>query len=354
MVKKAKEHSNVCYIYYRDSGFKAIEKAKRCNNGYGIDLFTYDGNIYEGRTGVKFMDEADLPYIDSKLKRMGGLEKFDELVQDMLKKIGESPRYTRPDELKKDIFPPIAPDPEKENIVLAKDAYGKKHYYMRFDYEGFELFTLKNATEFYRQVYVRCDGFMIGVGQHQNLDTIKKWLEEIKNDVKGEIEKQFNESLSNPQKWADIGYANILGRVEEAHAHNAPIQEAREQKSKQQDEERKAKWIAEEQAIKEEYETAIKTAENKIVSKQPVSNTDIQGKSLIMQLFREHDITVPLKTQGWTIKALHSIWFDEQSKSWTYSYFKSSRDSTVFSDYLNLLVNAVHVRQEAKNEPKQS
>ena len=31
-------------------------------------------------------------------------------------------------------------------------------------------------------------------------------------------------------------------------------------------------------------------------------NREINGKSLIMQLFREHEIPVPLKTQGWIIK----------------------------------------------------
>jgi len=48
------KHSNVYYIYNQDSGFEAIEKATRCRNNHGLDLFKYKGNVYEGRTGLNF------------------------------------------------------------------------------------------------------------------------------------------------------------------------------------------------------------------------------------------------------------------------------------------------------------
>jgi len=342
MAKQIIKHSNVYYIYKGESGFEAVEKATGCKNSHGLDLFRYKSSVYEGRTGVKFISEAELPNLDLKLKSMGGTEKFNALVEDMLKKTGESPRYSRPEERKIDIFPP---DPAKENIVFAKDVYGKKHYFLRFDYEGFELFTLNKEKESFRQVFVQCEGYMLGIDQHHRLEEVKKWLESLENGVKGEVERRFNESLAHPQRWVDIGYANILGRIDEANAHNAPIREARELERRQQDEERKAKRIAEEQAAKTEYEQAIKAAETKILNKQTVSNTDIQGKSLIMQLFREHGISVPLKTQGWIINALHSIEFNEQDDEWSYRYFKSSRNSTVFSDYLSKLVLAIEVKQ---------
>ena len=59
-----------------------------------------------------------------------------------------------------------------------------------------------------------------------------------------------------------------------------------------------------------------------------VINREINGKSLIMQLFREHEIPVPLKTQGWIINSLHSIRYDPQIGEWNYRYFKGSRNST--------------------------
>jgi len=196
-------------------------------------------------------------------------------------------------------------------------------------------------------ISVQCEGYMLGIDQHSRLKEIKRWLENLENGVKGEVERRFNESLTHPQRWADFGYANILGRLDEAKAHNAPIREARELEYKQRQEEREAKRIAKEQASKVEYEQAIKTAEHKIINKQTVSNTSIHGKSLIMQLFREYEISVPLKTQGWVIKALHSIEFDEKRDRWSYRYFKSSRNSTVFSDYLILLVSAIQTKHQS-------
>jgi hypothetical protein len=67
-----------------------------------------------------------------------------------------------------------------------------------------------------------------------------------------------------------------------------------------------------------------------------------------MQLFREYEISVPLKTQGWIIKALHSIEFDEQRDRWSYRYFKDSRNSTVFSKYLILLVSAIQIKHQSE------
>jgi len=349
MTKQTVKHSNVYYIYNRETGFEAVEKATGCKNSHGLDLFRHKGVVYEGRTGVKFITEAELSNLDNKIKSMGGVEKFNSLVDDMLKNIGESPRYTRPDERKKDIFPP---DPAKANIIFAKDSYGKKHYFFRFDYEGIELFTLNKEKEHFRQVYIQCEGYMLGIDQHHRLEEIKKWLDSLKNGVKAEVERCFNESLANPNRWADIGYANILGRIDEAKAHNALIREAREHESRQQNEERAARRIAEEQAAKTEYEQAIKAAESKILNKQTVSNTSIQDKSLIMQLFREHNISVPLKTQGWIINALHSIEFIEQEDRWSYRYFKSSKNSTVFSDYLSRLALAIQAKYQGESVDK--
>ena len=133
-----------------------------------------------------------------------------------------------------------------------------------------------------------------------------------------------------------------MGRVDEAKAHNAPIREAREQENRQRDSEREAERIATEQAEKSEYEKTIKTAETAILNKGTVTNSDVLGdKSLIMQLFKEHEIAVPLKTQGWIINALHDIHYDENKERWSYQYYNTSRDSTVFYDYLPQLVSAV-------------
>lgn len=341
MILTAK-HSNVFYVYKGETGFEAVEKATGCKNGFGLDLFRYKGNVYEGRSGLRFITEAELFNLDFKIKSVGGIEKVNERIEQQIAKTGESPRYTRPDERKKDIFPP---DPEKENTVFAKDGYGKKHYYHRFYNEnGIELFTLQNAKEFNRTVFVQCEGYMLSIDQYHRFEEVLKWLGGLENGVKGEVERLFNESMANPSRWADPCFANILGRTDEAKAHNQPIREAREREYQQRDAEREAQRIAGEQAAKAEYEQALKSAESKILSRDKVINDDVQGKSLIMQLFREHEIAVPLKTQGWIINSLCDIYYNENRESWSYHY--TGNNSTVFRNYLSRLVSAVQTKQQ--------
>ena len=342
------KHSNVFYVYVKTgekAGFEAVKKVKVCKNDFGLDLFIHDGSVYEGRTGCRFINENELPQLADKVQKMGGIEGFNKRVEDLLKQTGDSPRYTRPDERKRDIFPPREKD---ENIVFAKDVYGKKHYYFRFYNEkGIELYTLQNDNDSGRRIHIKCEGYMVDIGSHYNLEERLEWLAGLDGGLKGEIESLFNESVSNPNSWADIGFANILGRIEEAKAHNAPIREAREQENRRRDEERIAKRVAEEQVAEEEYRQAIKKAETCIINKQTVLNDIIHGKSLIMQLFRELGIAVPLKTQGWIINALHNVYFNEKRNYWSYQYYNKSRDSTVFSDYLSLLVSAIQAKYQS-------
>ncbi len=131
----------------------------------------------------------------------------------------------------------------------------------------------------------------------------------------------------------------------EAEAHNAPIREARKREREQHDAEREAKRAEEEAAAKEEYETAIRDAETKILNRQTVYNSKLGGdKSLILQLFREHSIAVPLKTQGWIKKSLHDIYFHEGDCEWSYHYY--GKPSTVIHEYLARLAAAVETKQQ--------
>ena len=75
-------------------------------------------------------------------------------------------------------------------------------------------------------------------------------------------------------------------------------------------------------------------------------NREVNGKALIMQLFREHEIPVPLKTQGWIINALHSIRYSPESGQWDYRYVKSSRDRTKMFELLPKLSAAIQTKQQ--------
>ena len=152
--------------------------------------------------------------------------------------------------------------------------------------------------------------------------------------------------MEAPDRWADLGFANLLGRYEEAKAHNAPIAAERQ---RQADERRAQQEVREQQLAQERqarYDSAIREAEGDIMAGKEGINREINGKSLIMQLFREHEIPVPLKTQGWIINSLHSIRYEPQNGEWHYRYFKGSRDSTKMFDLLSKLSAAIQTRQQ--------
>lgn len=112
----------------------------------------------------------------------------------------------------------------------------------------------------------------------------------------------------------------------------------------------RAQQDAREQQLAQErqarYDSAIREAEGNIMAGKEVINREINGKSLIMQLFREHEIPVPLKTQGWIINSLHSIRYDPKIGEWNYRYFKGSRNSTKMFDLLSKLSAAIQTRQQ--------
>ena len=116
----SEKHSTVCYIF-REGAFSPVREAKPFHNDFGLDLFQYKGAVYEGRTGLQFCPLKQAADIASFIGKHGGLEKVQKLIADSLERTGLSPRYTRPDEKKKDIFPPKEKD---ENRVFAKDLMG--------------------------------------------------------------------------------------------------------------------------------------------------------------------------------------------------------------------------------------
>lgn len=337
------KHSAVCYIF-REGAFIPVQKTKPLHNEFALDLFQYKEAIYDGKTGLRFCSAQDAEYLSFFIKSHGGIEKVQQVIASSLERTGLSPRYTRPDEKKKDIFPKTEKD---ENRVFAKDLMGNKHYYYRFYNEnGIELYTMEKKREFFQTVFVPCDGFMVEIDQRHRMDAILKKLSSMEHGIKAEIEKHVDMCMCDPNRWVDIGYANLLGRYEEAKIHNAPILAERR---RQADERRVQQETCEQQLAQEQqvrYDSAIREAEGNIMAGKEVVNQEINGKSLIMQLFREHEIPVPLKTQGWIINSLHSIQYTPQENQWNYRYYKSSRNSTKMFDLLSKLSAAIQTKQQ--------
>lgn len=274
------KHSAVGYLF-REGAFLPAQETKPVHNEFGLDLFQHRGSVYEGKTGLQFCSLQQAEDLAGFVEKHGGIEKVQKLIADSLERTGLSPRYTRPDEKKKDIFPPKEKD---ENRVFAKDLMGNKHYYYRFYNEnGIELYTMEKKREFFQTVYIPCDGFMVGIDQRHRLEEVLKWLPTLEHGIRGEIERVFNQSMEAPDRWADLGFANLLGRYEEAKAHNAPIAAERQRQA----DERRAQQDAREQQLAQErqarYDSAIREAEGNIMAGKEVINREINGKSLIMQ-----------------------------------------------------------------------
>lgn len=119
------KHSAVGYLF-REGAFLPAQETKPVRNEFGLDLFQHRGSVYEGKTGLQFCSLQQAEDLAGFVEKHGGIEKVQKLIADSLERTGLSPRYTRPDEKKKDIFPPKEKD---ENRVFAKDLMGNKHYY---------------------------------------------------------------------------------------------------------------------------------------------------------------------------------------------------------------------------------
>lgn len=144
----------------------------------------------------------------------------------------------------------------------------------------------------------------------------------------------------------NVGHSTVSGSYKMELSADV-LQRAQKTLDRRNDAERQAKCIADLQAEKAEYERAIKEAETNIINRKTVLNTNLpNGYPLIMQLFKEHDITIPHKTQGWIINALADIHYNGKREEWDYNYFIKSNDSMAFSKYLPLLVSAVQTKQQ--------
>ena len=187
-------------------------------------------------------------------------------------------------------------------------------------------------------------------------ETIKYKLEKAKDFTIDDYKQYITECLNNNQfiNVAEIKLMELAGEspeyIQTLKDHRQKVIDLREQERVEE----KTKREAEEQAYVTEQnnkaEGIINSAEQAILNKQPVKNVEItlyksrydsNTTSLILYLMKKHNITVPLKTQGWINQALSTIKYNEEY-GWSYTYYNSSADSTVFHKYLHQLVEAVN------------
>jgi len=150
--------------------------------------------------------------------------------------------------------------------------------------------------------------------------------------------------MADPNKWVDLGIADYFGYKEKAEEHNEPIRAALDEERRQEEEDKENERREKEQKAVDTFNNIIKGAENAIYNNQDVQNDTIEDLSgndstVIQQLMKKYKIDVPIKTKGWINNALVKVFYKDGM--YTYSYYTSSANSTVFINYLNDMVMKV-------------
>jgi hypothetical protein len=326
------KHSNIYYVRTTDGAYAPRKDAVGVRNDIDADIFRIKNLYYEGRTGI-FISDADR--LGNLLTDKDKTEHFKANINAAIAQYGLTPRYTKPELKKAELFPP------DDTKILARTLFGKgKSRFTRFyDEDGIQLYTMDSDKSSYsRDVYTPCRGWMIGVGHFGNLSEVAEKLKEPGFDLYASIAEKFDKSVSDPLRWADPGVADFLGRLDAANAHNKPIIEERERERNENAAKREAEEREQTERVRIEYEIAIKDAEQAVLNRQSVANRDIGGKNLLLQLFRENGVELPLKTQGWVKSSLTEVQFSGKGHcGCSYSGYGSS----VIFGYINTLIDRI-------------
>jgi hypothetical protein len=173
-------------------------------------------------------------------------------------------------------------------------------------------------------------------------------LEKILTDIRG---KRANNQFVNV---ADIKFMELSGVSEQEVKE---LIEYRQNWYNEMEKNEQEKRLQREQKDKDYVDTQNKitqdlvlSAEQAIINKQEIKNQDItiyksrynsSSTKLILYMMKQYNINVPLKTQGWINKALAKIEYNQEWNDYSYRYYKSSANSSVFNKYLNQLIRAI-------------
>lgn len=214
----------------------------------------------------------------------------------------------------------------------------------------------------YVELYLDLDIIHMNIGNTIRLDclddTNTKNLLDFLSTFTLEKYKEMIEGNLKENKWINTAEIKLMELAGESEEYIQKLWKHRDYVKELTDKERQEK---EEQRRKEEQEYVesqnkivddlITQAEQSILNKETVFNEEItiynditnrydsNTTSLILHLFKLYDIKVPLKTQGWINEVLYCLKYS--NSNWSYQYYNSSNDSTVFYKYLDKLITAV-------------
>jgi len=192
-------------------------------------------------------------------------------------------------------------------------------------------------------------------------ETIKYRLEQLKDFTLQDYKNHITKCLNNNQfiNVAEIKLMELAGEsteyIQTLTDHRQKVVDMREKEHRERAEKRECE---DREYVKQENtktESKINEVEKAIVNKEEIKNTyitvykskyDYNNSRIILYLMKQYDITVPLKTQGWINNALADIFYDKDYNEWTYTYYTSSANSTVFQKYLNELIKKINEKYQ--------
>lgn len=212
----------------------------------------------------------------------------------------------------------------------------------------------------YAMLYIDFEIIHYAIGRGFYLDTEKEELKERLSNLKTVNLKEYKEylikSIKNNQfvNVSEIKLMELSGESQEfinqlkEYRENYIAKREREEKEKKEQREiENQKYIDDKNAIAEKQ---VEEFIQNVKAKKEITNDDVtfyksryeyNTTSIILYMMKKHNIKVPLKTQGWIVAALSSIYYDTKNEYWSYRYFKSSVNSTVFYDYFKQLIQEI-------------
>jgi hypothetical protein len=213
----------------------------------------------------------------------------------------------------------------------------------------------------YGEVFVDLGIICMGTGRTLDRKTdaegIEYSIQELSTITLDEYKAHITKALNDNQfiNMAEIKLMELTGEpteyIQTLTEHRQKVLDLRDKENREREQKRQQEeqdYIGMENA---KADKQIREAEQNIVNKEGVKNSyisvyksryDYNNSRIILYLMKQYNINVPLKTQGWINNALEGILYDTECDEWTYRYYTSSANSTVFQKYLNELVKKIN------------
>lgn len=195
-------------------------------------------------------------------------------------------------------------------------------------HNGYDFFMLKEdirKNHEYGMIFLEYDNHYFHISN--NRERIKEYLdanpnfsliEMVKNDFESQLEKGSHISK---------GYAEYLGRTEEAEQVAIKFKEQKEIENMKKEEERKQQELKR----KNEEDERLKKVESVYVNGDKINADDF------LTLCDKYYVDIPIRTRGWIINSLCDIGFNNGSTRCSYNGNKSNSIGKVAKNLYNSL-----------------